>query len=75
MPHKPGHGTQRRTYEARGQDFGSNVQIGSGGIGPAGMGGGSMGGTNQVINSSPSTVTNILTQDRFNSEIESLISA
>ena len=42
----------------------------------AGMGGGgSMGGTNQVINSSPSTVTNILTQDRFNSEIESLISA
>ena len=38
-------------------------------------GGGSMGGTNQVINSSPSTVTNILTQDRFNSEIESLISA
>ena len=28
MPHKPGHGTQRRTYEARGQDFGSNVVIG-----------------------------------------------
>jgi len=40
MPHRPGHGTQRRTYEARGQDFGSNVRIGgstgqSGG--PAGM--------------------------------------
>ena len=28
MPHRPGHGTQRRTYEARGQDFGSNVRIG-----------------------------------------------
>ena len=28
MPHVPGHGTQRRTYEARGQDFGSNVVIG-----------------------------------------------
>ncbi len=28
MPHKPGHGTQRRTYEARGQDFGSNIVIG-----------------------------------------------